>query len=122
MIFNVSVTMNIAYIACIFTQADETSRPFVYCSKLKAMDNVLVSASFGDAINQAADAENVFIIGGGSVYKQALASKQCSRIFLTRIYSKFGCDIKFEFDESLFAVEKESNVQEEKGIKFKFTQ
>ena len=95
--------------------------PALY-SKLEEMENVLASASFGDAINKATDAENIFIIGGGSIYKQALASKQCSRIFLTRVYSKFKCDTKFEFDESLFAVQKESDMQEEKGIKFKFMQ
>jgi len=80
-----------------------------------------VSASFGNVINQAADADNIFIICGGSVYKQALAFKQCSRSFLTHIYSKFRCEINFEFDESLFTLQKESNMQEEKDIKFKFT-
>ena len=71
-------------------------------------------------MTKAANAENIFVIGGGSIYKQALASKQCNRICLTRVHSKFKCDTKFEFDESLFSVDKQSEMHEEKGLKFQF--
>lgn len=91
-------------------------------SKLETLENVLASSSFSDAMTKAANAENIFVIGGGSIYKQALASKQCNRICLTRVHSKFKCDTKFEFDESLFSVDKQSEMHEEKGLKFQFIQ
>jgi dihydrofolate reductase len=40
------------------------------------------------------DEEEVFIIGGGQIYKQA--EPYCSRIYLTRIHESFEGDTRFE--------------------------
>ena len=50
--------------------------------------------------------ENVFVIGGGKVFAEALKSLQCHSIYLTQILSKFDCDVFFpgfkdEFKEVL---------------------
>ena len=39
--------------------------------------------------------ENVFVIGGGSIYQQALRLPMCQRIYLTRILHEFSCDTFF---------------------------
>mgnify|MGYP002682532439 FL=1 len=55
----------------------------------------LVAASLDGALAQAQDAgaEEVFVIGGGQVYSQAL--KLADRIYLTRVHTIANCDTFF---------------------------
>ncbi|XP_063930295.1 dihydrofolate reductase-like [Zophobas morio] len=47
--------------------------------------------------------ENVFVIGGSLLYKEALAMPQCTALYITRVYGKFHCDRFFpRIDFSLF--------------------
>lgn len=58
-------------------------------------DTVSVTSSINNAISLASSATNVekiFIIGGASMYKQAMALPQCTEIFLTAINHDFDCD------------------------------
>lgn len=62
---------------------------------------VLVRNSLETAIAEAyedSSVETVFVIGGGEVYRQALAVDPsiavCERIYYTNIKGKFGCDCK----------------------------
>jgi dihydrofolate reductase len=36
--------------------------------------------------------EQLFVIGGGDVYAQALAHAACERVYLTRVHGTFDCD------------------------------
>ena len=49
--------------------------------------------SFEDAVQQAADEEEVFVIGGGELYSQALPL--ASRLYLTEIAQSFDGDVFF---------------------------
>merc|ERR1711860_172124 len=71
----------------------------------EAPDGALLASSLKDVINMAkADAkvENVFIIGGESVYKESIEIENSCRIYLTRIKKKFECDTFFDFDMNKF--------------------
>lgn len=47
--------------------------------------------------------ENVFVIGGGQVYQEAIASPNCSAIHLTRIEEDYECDTFFpDIDSAKF--------------------
>jgi len=48
--------------------------------------------------------ENVFIVGGGEIYRQAFEHPDCHDIFLTRIHDKFDCDTFVPNVEEHFAL------------------
>ncbi len=77
----------------------------------------------------------VWVIGGGQLYQQALASPQCHRIFLTRVYSDVECDtwfppipkdfVKLTPAESTALLEQSSlaipqGIQQEGDVKYEF--
>jgi dihydrofolate reductase len=53
------------------------------------------AGSFDEAFTLAADADKVFIIGGASVYKQAIALPNCQELFITRVKGGHNCDVFF---------------------------
>ncbi|XP_076257785.1 dihydrofolate reductase-like [Rhynchophorus ferrugineus] len=68
--------------------------------------------------------ENVWVIGGASVYKEALLSKYFYRLYLTKVQKSFDCDTFFpSLPENLKEIS-EANVpteqQEEKGITYSY--
>lgn len=63
--------------------------------ELAAPDGVLVAHGLGDALVAAAaapDVERVFVVGGGQLYREALADARLARVYLTRIGGRYGCD------------------------------
>ena len=69
--------------------------------------------------------EKYWICGGTSVYKEAMDSDLCHRVYLTKIEKKFECDTFFpEMDESVFKHVSDPLVpterQFENGIFYKF--
>ncbi len=60
------------------------------------VDGANVINSMDDAIASADDTiENIFIIGGASVYKQAIDSIDLDGIYLTQIHKEYECDTFF---------------------------
>jgi dihydrofolate reductase len=53
--------------------------------------NLLFQSNLDAALNATTNAENVFVIGGESVYKEALNHPQCRNIYLNLISTK--CDV-----------------------------
>ena len=51
--------------------------------------------SKGDHNQKNKKIHNVFIIGGGDLYKMAINSPYCRMIYITEIYKDFGCDVHF---------------------------
>ncbi|WP_373513388.1 dihydrofolate reductase [Persicitalea sp.] len=60
-------------------------------------EGVLVGHSLEEAIEEAKTlgAEEIFIIGGGEIYKEALARKLANKIYLTRVQTKIDGDTYF---------------------------
>lgn len=65
----------------------------------------------------------VWIIGGQSVYEEAVKMKECKRIYLTRIDHDFDCDTFFpNIDEELYEQKPLPDPHhEENGIKYEYT-
>lgn len=63
--------------------------------------NMLVCSSLETALQRlqepplAGTVESAWVIGGSSVYKEAMASPYCSHIYLTKIFKTFECDTFF---------------------------
>lgn len=54
--------------------------------------------SFQDSINLArsqGDVDRIFVIGGGEIYKLAMAHLDCRTIYMTNIHAKYECDTFF---------------------------
>lgn len=94
-------------------------------------DEVLLCRNFDEAVAKLSDPdiydgiENVWIVGGWSVYKEAMASPLCHRIYFTEIKAAFECDAFFPAipdDFQLVANDDDlpSDVQEEDGIKYQY--
>lgn len=69
--------------------------------------------------------ENVWIVGGYSVYKEAMESPMCGRIYLTRVFANFECDAFFpNLNEDFKQVPNDedipADIQEENGIKYQY--
>ena len=53
--------------------------------------------------------ENIFVIGGQTLYNEAMQHPLCSKIFLNKINTDETCDVFFNYDKSVF-----KNINEEK--------
>ncbi len=63
--------------------------------------------------------QEIFVIGGGQIYTQAIAHPLCSKIYLTQIHHNFNCDIFFP-DYSDFSEMRSLPPQKENGLEFSF--
>lgn len=59
------------------------------------VEGALSAGSLDEALARTdADAQigEVFVIGGGAVYRDALTHPRCGRVYLTRVHATFACD------------------------------
>lgn len=58
----------------------------------------IVVTTFDDALKEAKaqDDSNIFVIGGETVYREAMAMKECKRIYATELYLPERTDIVFD--------------------------
>lgn len=93
--------------------------------------DVLLAGNLSEALSllslepHATEVDKVFIIGGGTVYAEAVASELCEKILLTSVKAGDGrfddCDVHFPaLMPEAFKLSKKGEVQEEKGIEFSF--
>ncbi len=85
--------------------------------------DIELARTFNDALEVAEEkgVETIFVIGGAYVFEQALVRPECAGIYLTEILENFRCDAHLAaIDEEHFERTKESEIHEEKGIKFRF--
>jgi len=76
-------------------------------------DDVIVAHSLRQAIEAAGDDDEIFVAGGGEIYRQALPV--ADRMYLTRVHAYIEGDTTFpEFDESdWILVEREDHLADE---------
>lgn len=78
-------------------------------------------SSIEEAISLADDCiENIFIVGGASVYKQAIDQDIADGIYLTQIDAEYDCDTHFPDIPSEFGEAKVIGGDEEDGVRFKY--
>lgn len=76
-------------------------------------DNLVYVKSLDEAVNLVRAYDEAFLIGGSSVYAQALAHQLIDEIDLTVINEKFECDKYFDFDDDLFLCLSENTTVED---------
>ncbi|XP_046653119.1 dihydrofolate reductase-like isoform X2 [Daphnia pulicaria] len=87
------------------------------CKSLESAMQLLQTPPYLDQI------ENIWIIGGASVYKEAMEHPSCHRIYVTHILKDFECDVFMPaIDPAKFSLVGDSKVpegtEEENGISF----
>lgn len=89
-------------------------------NNFKNQENVMFNNNLNEIISKFKDSkEEIFIIGGGEIYKIFL--KYTSKIYITQILKDFKGDTHFpKIDYSLWKMDYESEILEENNIKFKF--
>lgn len=89
-------------------------------------DGVLRPASLDEALDMAGDispkAADIFVIGGGQVYAQALRHPSCQKIYLTHVLGDFHCDAFFPQDLSRFKRISQTPILLENNVKFSFSE
>lgn len=92
---------------------------------------VVVVSSMVEALNEIQSEnvhnkiENVWIVGGHSVYKETMDSPHCYRIYFTKIMATFDCDAFFpQIPDNFELVPNDDDIpcdiQEENGIKYQY--
>lgn len=77
---------------------------FVVSNTLQiSKQNLIISKSLNESLelinnNYQNQIEDIYIIGGSKLYKEALSSNLCKYVFCTRIYKNYDCDTFLESD------------------------
>lgn len=69
---------------------------------------------------QAMEVGEVFVIGGGQVYEQAVKHEACNKIYLTHIQGEYDCDTRFPALPAGFEPVDKSEILDESGVKYQF--
>ena len=90
-------------------------------------DGVILSGSINDALDSltgmGVGLNQVFIIGGASVYNEAINHPLCQKIYLTEIQKDYDCDVFFpHINPKLFSKINASEFVEEGSVKFRFVE
>lgn len=99
--------------------------------KYEFPSDVIVATSMKEALAKLNEpsfkdiVENVWIVGGHSVYKEAMQMSECHRVYFTKIMANFDCDAFFPtmpeaFKQVLNDDDIPSDIQEENGIKYQY--
>ena len=84
---------------------------------------VIVKNSLEEAVNALKEkeaVENIFIIGGASIYKQSVEMSELEGVYITKIENSYDCDTFFPQIPDGFKKEILLGEDEEDGIKIKF--
>jgi len=96
---------------------------------LKDRHNIIISKSYStyhdldDALNYVKLMENIdeiFIIGGEMLYKEAIKRKECNKLYITRIKGDYNCDKFFPDFHNYNLIEKSSEYTSQNNIKYHF--
>jgi dihydrofolate reductase len=84
--------------------------------------NSVTAYSLDDALSKCEPGEEIFIIGGGSIYRQFMSI--ADRLFITHVHRKAPADIYFpEIDLSIWEIteKEEFNSDSDNGIPYTYT-
>ena len=93
-------------------------------SNYEVPHNVFVCDSFKnsiDLVNKISNSnkDNVFVIGGESIYNEVIDNENLDKIYLTKIYEKYDCDRFFPQIPDNIVLSQVSKFVEERGIYYR---
>jgi len=86
----------------------------------ETFENAVTVYSINDAISKCEESEEVFIIGGGSIYRQFMPV--ADRLYITHVHKKTPADVYFpEIDLKLWKVTEREEFKEGEGNSIPYT-
>ena len=89
-------------------------------SDLKLPEGVIGYTSLDKALKKLSGYDEIFIIGGGSLYNEAIKRPECRKLYITEVQGEFEADTYFPEIFAEFKKTDESKLQSEGEYKFKF--
>lgn len=84
------------------------------------IENAVTCYSIEDALGKCQDGEEIFIMGGGSIYRQFMPL--ADRLYISHVHKKAPADIFFpEIDMNIWKVTEEEDFLSEEGIPYTYT-
>ena len=80
-------------------------------------DNVTLAPSLEKALEWSDG--KTFVIGGATLYAEAIQNPACEELILTEVYGQFDCDTFFPAIPSRFKIKRASELMEEDGLDFR---
>jgi len=101
-------------INCILSRSSVKNNNNEFVIYSNSIDNLLYE------LNNKKNIENIFIIWWATIYKQFLLNNFLKRIYITRVFWDFWCDVFFDWIPSNFKRVDKTEIFEENWIKFCF--
>ena len=96
-------------------QPGQPVKDVLTCSSLQAAMSILTGPELGSRV------EHIFVIGGGQVYKEAIAVPECAVIHFTLVESDFDCDTHFpSIDPQQFSLWSAAAPRRDQGVRYQF--
>jgi dihydrofolate reductase len=84
------------------------------------IENSITAYSIEDALVKCEKGEEIFIIGGGSIYRQFMPI--ADRLYITHVHKKAAADIYFpEIDMKIWKITEEEQFLSDDGISYTYT-
>ncbi len=83
-------------------------------------EGVVTASSLPEAMRLGEGSPEIFVIGGGKVFAEAMEQPECRRIYLTRIEGEFAADTFLRLPENRFVETAASPWVEEKPWRYRF--
>lgn len=80
----------------------------------------ILASSLKEALRLAPDNGLVFVIGGGDVYREALAHPLCRLVHLTRVESRFDCDVFLPSLEPEYVLDAVTGIGQDGEVRYRF--
>jgi dihydrofolate reductase len=100
-----------------------TSSPIEHQYNYQNCQNIMFLPSLHHALSllEKSHGGDVFVIGGSTLYNEAIHMQQCKRIYLTHIFGDYDCDVYFPLMKCLqhFRCDYITPICTEKGIHYK---
>jgi len=81
---------------------------------------VKLANSLTSALELCQACEQSFVIGGGTIYAEALQHSDCNQVYLTAVHATFDCDTFFDADQNQWQLIEESEKFCESELEFSF--
>ncbi len=92
-----------------------TPRNFKGALNAISINNALEKLSTIENINM----DNIFIIGGESLYYETINMDLCEKLYITEVYGKYECNVNFPKIPESYEITSVSKFKEEDGIQFR---
>ncbi len=73
-----------------------------------------------EELNKKDNIEDVYIIWGAFLYNQIISDERLDKIYITRVFGDYDCDVFFDGIPESFSLESYTDEQEQNWIKFRF--